>query len=54
MDKIVLKGAHGQQPGRKKEMEDVIDDEALVGLVDLVNPGESVGLEDLSIEDAKA
>lgn len=54
IDKVVLKGAHGQQPGKKKEMNDVIDDEALVGLVDLVDPEASVGLEDLSIEDAKS
>lgn len=58
LPKVVLKGAHGQQPGKKEQMRDVIDDEALVGLVDLVDHGAEVGggvevgVEDLRIEDA--
>lgn len=53
MDKVVLKGAHGQQPNKKKEMEDVIDDEALIGLVDLEFTNVSVGVEDIKLEDAE-
>lgn len=59
-DEIVkLKAAHGQQPNSKPEMRDVIDDEALLGLVGMegseahANP--AVQIENLRIEDdAKA
>jgi queuine tRNA-ribosyltransferase subunit QTRTD1 len=35
-DKISeLKAAHGQQPNEKPEMRDVIDDEALLGLMSM-------------------
>ncbi|KAH7067867.1 tRNA-guanine(15) transglycosylase-like protein [Paraphoma chrysanthemicola] len=41
-DKIIeLKAAHGQQPNKKPEMRDVIDDEALLGLVGM-EPGVDV------------
>jgi queuine tRNA-ribosyltransferase subunit QTRTD1 len=49
--KVVLKGAHGQQPERNKGMQDVIDDEALIGLVGIDVGGEGVQLDDLKIED---
>jgi queuine tRNA-ribosyltransferase len=39
-----LAAAHGQQPGAKPEMRDVIDDEALVGLV---------GLEEVDVDGAQ-
>jgi queuine tRNA-ribosyltransferase len=42
---LKLQAAHGQQPNRKQEMRDVIDDEALVGLV---------GLEDVDVDGARA
>lgn len=50
----VLQAMHGQLPNAKPEMRDVIDDEALVGLVGLENvePGEEA--EKLKIEDAKS
>jgi queuine tRNA-ribosyltransferase accessory subunit len=34
-EEVRLKAAHGQQPNRKEKVRDVIDDEALVGLVGL-------------------
>jgi queuine tRNA-ribosyltransferase len=38
-DKIIeLRAAHGQQPNKKPEMRDVIDDEALLGLVGMEQP----------------
>jgi len=51
----VLQAMHGQQPNAKPEMRDVIDDEALVGLVGFENAesGEEA-LEDLKIEDDKS
>jgi queuine tRNA-ribosyltransferase len=39
-----LAAAHGQQPGKKPEMRDVIDDEALVGLM---------GLNELDVDGAR-
>ncbi|KAJ4312248.1 hypothetical protein N0V94_007550 [Neodidymelliopsis sp. IMI 364377] len=42
---LKLQAAHGQQPNRKQEMRDVIDDEALVGLV---------GLEEVDVDGARA
>ena len=50
-----LRAAHGQQPGGKPQMRDVIDDEALLGLVgmhegpvdaDLVKQLDGLKLED--------
>lgn len=35
---LELKAAHGQQPNKKPEMRDVIDDEALLGLMDMQGP----------------
>ncbi|KAJ4346468.1 uncharacterized protein N0V89_010397 [Didymosphaeria variabile] len=49
--KIVLKGAHGQQPEKKQEMRDVIDDEALIGLVGMEDETGPLQLDDLKIED---
>ncbi|KAH7135355.1 tRNA-guanine(15) transglycosylase-like protein [Dendryphion nanum] len=51
--KVKLVGAHGQQPNRKPEVRDVIDDEALLGLVDLENV-DAQQLEDLKLEDDKS
>jgi queuine tRNA-ribosyltransferase len=55
-DKILeLKAAHGQQPNKKPEMRDVIDDEALLGLVGMQEPEFSadpnVQLDNLKLED---
>lgn len=54
---IELKAAHGQQPGQKPQMRDVIDDEALVGLVGLGDDGISADpvemVERIEIEDDK-
>ncbi|KAF1969740.1 tRNA-guanine transglycosylase [Bimuria novae-zelandiae CBS 107.79] len=50
-DKVVLKGAHGQQPNKKKEMADVIDDEALIGLVGMEDETSPLQLDDLKLED---
>ncbi|KAF2652063.1 tRNA-guanine transglycosylase [Lophiostoma macrostomum CBS 122681] len=47
-EKVKVYAAHGQQPSKKKAVEDRIDDEALIGLVDLANVE---GVEGLSIED---
>ncbi|KAJ4293520.1 hypothetical protein N0V90_008803 [Kalmusia sp. IMI 367209] len=49
--KVVLKGAHGQQPNKKKEMRDVIDDEALVGLVGMEGEAGALQVEDLKLDD---
>jgi len=51
----VLQAIHGQQPNAKPEMRDVIDDEALVGLVGLENmaPGD-LEVENLKLEDDKS
>ncbi|KAF2448602.1 tRNA-guanine transglycosylase [Karstenula rhodostoma CBS 690.94] len=49
--KVVLKAAHGQQPEKKQEMMDVIDDEALIGLVGIEDDADAVQLEVLKIED---
>ncbi|KAJ4330747.1 hypothetical protein N0V87_009727 [Didymella glomerata] len=48
-----LAAAHGQQPGAKPEMRDVIDDEALVGLVglDAVDVDGARQVESLKLED---
>jgi queuine tRNA-ribosyltransferase len=35
---LELRAAHGQQPNKKPEMRDVIDDEALLGLVGMEQP----------------
>ncbi len=52
-----LKAAHGQQPNKKPEMRDVIDDEALLGLVGMDEPDVSATsvaqMETLKIEDDK-
>lgn len=47
---IPLKAAHGQQPNKKPEMRDVIDDEALVGLVDIENEYGQLEVENLKLE----
>ncbi|KAF2871095.1 tRNA-guanine(15) transglycosylase-like protein [Massariosphaeria phaeospora] len=47
-----LKAMHGQQPNRKPQMQDVIDDEALVGLVQMEGVDPAVQLESLKVEDA--
>jgi len=54
-DKIAeLKAAHGQQPNRKPEMRDVIDDEALLGLMSMEEGEEpSRQMKELGIEDDK-
>jgi queuine tRNA-ribosyltransferase subunit QTRTD1 len=46
-----LKAAHGQQPNRKPEMRDVIDDEALLGLMGMEDVEPSRQMEELGIED---
>lgn len=48
---IQLKAAHGQRVGAKPEVRDVIDDEALVGLVGMGNEDVEVHLEDLKLAD---
>lgn len=52
---LELKAAHGQQPNRKPEMRDVIDDEALLGLVDMqetaVSADPSVPMGAMTLED---
>jgi queuine tRNA-ribosyltransferase subunit QTRTD1 len=52
-DEVPLKAAHGQQPNLKPAMQDVIDDEALVGLVGMEAADGEVQLEDLKLEDDK-
>jgi queuine tRNA-ribosyltransferase subunit QTRTD1 len=49
-----LKAAHGQQPNKKPAMKDVIDDEALMGLVDLEDANGVMQLDDLRLEDDQA
>jgi queuine tRNA-ribosyltransferase subunit QTRTD1 len=49
----LLKAAHGQQPNRKPEMKDVIDDEALMGLVDMEDADGEMQMGNLSLEDDK-
>ncbi|CAO2647182.1 Nn.00g081040.m01.CDS01 [Neocucurbitaria sp. VM-36] len=56
---VKLRAAHGQQPNTKPEMRDVIDDEALLGLVGMgeseANADPAVQIESLRLEDdAKA
>jgi queuine tRNA-ribosyltransferase subunit QTRTD1 len=46
---VKVYAAHGQQPNEKPQMRDVIDDEALIGLVDWENMGQEV--EELKLED---
>lgn len=54
-EKIVqLKAAHGQLVGKKPEVRDVIDDEALVGLVGMGDEDVEVRLEGLEIKETKA
>ena len=48
---VHLKAAHGQQPNKKPEMRDVIDDEALVGLVSMDDIEPSLQMENLKIDD---
>ncbi|KAH7396394.1 tRNA-guanine(15) transglycosylase-like protein [Pyrenochaeta sp. MPI-SDFR-AT-0127] len=52
---LKLKAAHGQQPNKKPEMRDVIDDEALLGLVGIEGPelgaDLAVPVEGLKLED---
>jgi len=50
-EETLLKAAHGQQPNEKPAMRDVIDDEALVGLVGMDMQGGEIQLENLKIED---
>lgn len=53
--KVVLKGAHGQQPETHKEMRDIIDDEALMGLVEIEEGVPPLQVDDLKLEnDEKA
>lgn len=51
---VPLRAAHGQQPNNKPQMRDVIDDEALVGLVGMEDAAGEVQLEDVKLEDDKA
>lgn len=37
LDKVKVYAAHGQQPNKKPSVQDMIDDEALTGLVDIEN-----------------
>ena len=46
--KAKVYAAHGQQPNKKPQVHDMIDDEALIGLVDMENVEK---LEDLKVED---
>jgi queuine tRNA-ribosyltransferase accessory subunit len=46
--KAKMYAAHGQQPNKKPQLQDVIDDEALIGLVDMENVE---GLADIKLED---
>jgi queuine tRNA-ribosyltransferase subunit QTRTD1 len=50
-----LRAAHGQQPNKKPAMQDVIDDEALLGLVGMEEPDiiadSAAQLQSLRIED---
>jgi queuine tRNA-ribosyltransferase subunit QTRTD1 len=46
---VKVYAAHGQQPNEKPQIRDVIDDEALIGLVDWENMGQEV--EELKLED---
>jgi queuine tRNA-ribosyltransferase len=52
---LKLKAAHGQQPNKKPEMTDVIDDEALLGLLGTEEPEDMADpvakLESLKLED---
>lgn len=48
---VRLKAAHGQQPNRKPAMRDVIDDEALLGLVGMERVEPEVQMESLKVED---
>jgi queuine tRNA-ribosyltransferase subunit QTRTD1 len=54
---LKLQAAHGQQPNRKPEMTDVIDDEALLGLVEMdeyvVDADPVVNMNSLKLEDDK-
>ncbi|KAF2685464.1 tRNA-guanine transglycosylase family protein [Lentithecium fluviatile CBS 122367] len=50
-EEIPLKVAHGQQPNKKPAMKDVIDDEALVGLVGMEDANGAMQMEDLKLED---
>lgn len=49
---VVLKAAHGQQPNKKTAMQDVIDDEALLGLVD-IEPSQENGHITVQIDNLK-
>jgi len=52
---LELKAAHGQQPNKKPEMRDVIDDEALLGLMGIEEPDNSAAstaeMQGLRLED---
>ncbi|KAF2705864.1 tRNA-guanine transglycosylase [Pleomassaria siparia CBS 279.74] len=50
----VFQAIHGQQPNAKPEMRDMIDDEALVGLVGLENVDSAKAVEQLKLEDDKS
>ncbi|KAF2113625.1 tRNA-guanine(15) transglycosylase-like protein [Lophiotrema nucula] len=53
-DRLKLQAIHGQQPNKKPEVADQIDDEALMGLVDLENMRPEEQLEALEVEDDKS
>lgn len=50
-DGIKVFAAHGQQPNKKPEMKNMIDDDALIGLVDMENLEQP---DDLKLEDDKS
>jgi queuine tRNA-ribosyltransferase len=51
LEKVKLYAAHSQQPNKKPAVQDMIDDEALSGLVDIENLQK---LEDMKLEDDDA
>ena len=53
-EEVSLKAAHGQQPNKEPAMRDVIDDEALVGLVDMENANGEVQFDNLRLDDDEA
>ncbi|KAF2269421.1 tRNA-guanine transglycosylase [Lojkania enalia] len=51
---VKLHAIHGQQPNKKPEVGDMIDDAALVGLIDIEYMGPEIGVEGLDLKDHKA
>ena len=51
---VPLKAAHGQQPNKNPAVKDVIDDEALMGLVDMEDANGEMQLDELRMEDDPA